>query len=214
MTAQMYNTFHVYLLLSERRRYKEGKKENTTRELFSGHKDCYLASLGPIGGTGYIIVRSEGHVSRKWKQTNKNQNKKQNPKSSLEIKFSFNVKCPILCIEDKIRFCLLFWCLWGATRHEASTFLRCRGHLALICDASCLRPGQTAHCTNHNRASHHCLISHMLYKGTRRLLTTYLVGSISHHEPILCGIYSLLLDLIPHQYFTIASRGLTCKQNW
>lgn len=65
MTAQMHNTFHVYLLLSERRRYKEGKKENTTREPFSGHKGCYLASPGPIGGTGYIIVRSEGHVSRK-----------------------------------------------------------------------------------------------------------------------------------------------------
>lgn len=166
----------------------QGRQEgNTTREPFSRHKGCYLASPGLIGGTGNIIVRAEGHVSRKWKQTNKNQIKKQRPKSSLENKFPFNVKCLILFIEDKTWFCLLFRCLWGATRHEASTFLRCRGHLALICDASCLRPRQMAHGTNHHRAGHHCLISPMLYKGNRRLLATHLLAGISPHEPILCG---------------------------
>lgn len=127
----------------------------------------------------------KGRSKAKFKDDDKQTN------SSLENWISYSGRHSAHCIGDKNQCYLLLWGLWGATRHEAATFLRCRGHLAFIHNASRLWPMQTVQSTNHNKAGH-TTSQHFLYfikQNTPYRKHILLADSMSSWVYILWNLY-------------------------
>lgn len=115
---------------------------------------------------------------------------------------------------------LLLWSLWGATGHEAATFLRCRGHLAFIHNASCLWPVQVVHSTNHNIAGHHLPILHILHKAKHFVIDNLnALQTLYHHESMSVWNISYhlshdLATLLPKDTTIIADRAINYWQDF
>ena len=127
--------------------------------------DINLYQRHPVGMRSVICdlklqrLVALGLKSKRQKQGKVQKNDKQQfGKQNL---FQWEVLSPLHWTQN---WCyLLLWSLWGSTRHEAATFLWCRGHLAFIHYASRLWPTQMVNSTSHNRAGHHFSIFPMLH---------------------------------------------------